>query len=143
MPNDSDTEDKPKKSRGGGPLPQGPSIWMQLAIAAAIFLILSVGYSAVRSYLSQQDNTVPISQIADDITAGKISTITVNGDNVTTSYTDGSTKTSHKEAESSLTQTLANYDIPGDKLAAVKITVQNQSGLQFWALQLIPIIVPS
>ena len=134
---------KPQKERGGGPLPQGPSIWMQLAIAAVIFLVLSAGYSAVRGYMSQQQNVVPISQIADDITAGKILSVEVNGNDITADYADGSTKTSHKETEDSLTQTLANYDVPADKLASVKITIQNESGVQFWALELLPIIIPS
>src|SRR5580698_2743917 len=95
-----DQKQQPPQRQGSG-MPPGPSIWMQLAIAAIIFLLLSAGYSAVRQYMTQQSETVPITQIADDIAAGKITSVTVNGDDVTATYTDGTTKTSHKEEEDS------------------------------------------
>jgi cell division protease FtsH len=140
MPESGDA--KKNKRPSGGP-PQGPSIWVQLAIAAVVFLVLSAGYSAVRDYIAQQNETVPISQVVSDIEADKISSITVEGDTVTAAYTDGTTKTSHKETEDSLTQTLVNYGVPAEKISAVKITVQDQSGFAFWAEELLPIIIPS
>ncbi|HEV3244844.1 MAG TPA: ATP-dependent zinc metalloprotease FtsH [Candidatus Paceibacterota bacterium] len=139
MPN-SDDSTKGKRPAGA---PQGPSIWVQLAIAAVVFLILSAGYSAVRDYLAQQNQTVPLSQIVNDLEAGKISSIAVQGDSITANYTDGTAKNSTKESENSFSQTLFNYGVPADKLSAVKITVEDQSGVQFWALELLPIIIPS
>src|SRR5262249_45344605 len=91
----------------------------------------------------QSQEQVSLSQIADDITAGKISTIAVEGDTVTAKYDDGTTKVSHKESENSLSQSFANLGIAPDKLAAVKITVEDQSGLRFWFLTLAPIILPA
>ncbi|MDR3571966.1 MAG: ATP-dependent zinc metalloprotease FtsH [Candidatus Pacebacteria bacterium] len=135
------TDDKKTKVPGGAP--QGPSIWMQLAIAAIVFLILSAGYSAVKQYFSQQSQSVPLSQIVSDVEAGKVSSITVQGNDVSATYADGSTKDATKEDENSFSQTLVNYGVPAEKISAVKITVQDQSGLQFWAITLIPIIVPS
>src|SRR3989338_11238538 len=108
MPNSAD---KPKKGQKMPP-PQGPNLWMQLMAAFAIFLLLSVGYSFVRQYITAQNETVPISQIAGDITAGKITALTVEGDTVTATYADPSNasgqaetkKKSRKETESSLTE---------------------------------------
>jgi hypothetical protein len=54
------TPKKDDKQQGG---PEGMSIWMQLAIAVFVFLALSAGYSAVREYITQQDETIPLSQI--------------------------------------------------------------------------------
>jgi cell division protease FtsH len=130
----------PQKPRGSDRLPEGPSIWMQLALAAVIFLILSAGYSAVKDYIAQKNETVPISQIADDITAGKISSIIVQGDAITATYTSGATKTSQKETEDSLTQTLANYGITPAELAVVKINIEDETGLRFWFLTLAPML---
>ena len=130
-----------KKPSGKGP--GGPNVWVQLALALLVFVILSAGYSMVRDYIAASQQAVPISQIADDISAGKIASLTVEGDTVTAKYADGSSKESHKEAESSLTDTLAHYTIPADKLAAVKITVQDQGGALFWFETLAPILVPS
>jgi cell division protease FtsH len=140
MPNSDDS--RQQKRQSGGSAPQGPSIWMQLAIAAAVFLVLSAGYSAVREYMAQESQTVPISQIVSDIEAGKVTSIVVQGDTLTATYTDGTTKTSNKEDEDSLSQTLVNYGVPADKISAVKITIEDQSGLEFWAVELLPILLP-
>ncbi len=127
------TDTPQQKPRGTG----GPSIWLQLAIAAVVFLLLSVGYSAIRDYITTQSETVPISQIASDVGAGKVSSITV-----TATYTDKSTKTSRKETEDSLTQTLARYGVTPTELANLKLDVQDESGLRFWTLTLLPLILP-
>ena len=135
---------KAPKTPEGTNAPQGggPSIWIQLAAALAIFLVLSAGYSLVREYFATQSATVPLSQVVSDINAGKITSIDVNGDAITATYADKSTKTSQKESESSLTQTLSDYGVAADKLAAVQITIQQEGGLRFWAIELLPILVP-
>lgn len=120
----------------------GPSIWIQLAAALAVFLVLSAGYSLVRQYVVDSTESVPLSQIATDINAGKIKSIIVAGDSVKATYNDESKKTSRKETEASLTQTLASYSIDPIKLAGVNISIQDESGFRFWALTLLPIIVP-
>ena len=114
-----------------------------MAIALGIFVLLSGGYSLVRQYVAQSSEEVPLSQIADDINADKIKSITVEGDTVTAKYTDGTEKTSHKEAESSLSQTLFNYGIQPTKLAAVSIEVKDQNGVKYWLATLIPIVLPA
>ena len=122
--------------------PRGPSIWVQMTAALVIFLVLSAGYSLIRQYITTQSEEVPLSQIAQDIEAGSISSIDVAGDKITATYADESEKTSRKETESSLTQTFSDLELSPEKLAAVKITIQDEGGLRFWALTLLPIIVP-
>ncbi len=134
----------PQKSKGGKPAPSaGPNIWLQLAIALGIFVLISGGYSAIKQYLVSSPQEEPLSQVADDISAGKIKSIIVEGDTVTATYTDGTSKISHKEAESSLTATLKNYSIDPAKLAAVSIKVQDQNGFKYWLTTLVPIILPA
>jgi cell division protease FtsH len=141
MPNSDDS--RKQKRQSGTPTPQGPSIWTQLAIAAVVFLLLSAGYSAVRQYMTTQSQTVPISQIMDDVSAGKISSVTVQGDSITATYADGTMKQSQKEDQDAFAQELVNYGVPADKIAALKVSVQDQSGVEFWTLELAPIIIPS
>lgn len=123
--------------------PDGMNIWMQIATALAVFLMLSVGYSLLREYVFQPEEQVPLSQIAGDITAGNISSIEVAGDQITAIYTDESKKVSRKEAEASLVETLSNYNIPPERLAAVQIQVKDEGGARFWFLTLAPILVPA
>ena len=99
----------PRKKRGEGGAPVsggGPSIWIQLTAAFAIFIVLSSGYSFIRQYIGDKTEEVPLSQIAVDITSGTIDSISVAGNKITAIYLDKSEKTSRKEGESSLVQTL-------------------------------------
>lgn len=139
-------EQKPTRKKGGDkpstPKKPDSNIWMQLIVALLIFAVVSAGYSLVKQYIASQGQPVPISQIADDITAAKITTIIVEGDTVTATYTDGSKKTSRKESETSLTQTLANYHIPEEQLAPIKITIQDEGGAKYWFFELAPLLLP-
>ena len=132
----------PRKPAGGEKPGAGPSLWIQLAAAFGVFLVLSLGYSFIRQYISSQNETVPLSQIAQDINAGTITAIDVSGDTITATYTDKKVKVSRKETESSLTQTFSDYGIDQQKLAAVKIEIKDESGIRFWFLTLLPILVP-
>ncbi len=119
-----------------------PNIWVQMAIALAIFIFVSAGYSLYRDYVASQNPTVALSQIVNDIENGKITSITVAGDQVTATYADKTVKVSQKESENSFTQTLANYGATPGEIDSVKIQVEDQSGLRFWFLTLAPLIFP-
>jgi len=117
-------------------------MWMQLATAFAIFLLLSAGYSFVKEYITAQKEEVPLSQIAQDIQADKIESIVLEGATIKAIYKDQTEKKSRKETEASFTETLANYGIAPEKIAAVKIDIQDEGGLRFWFLTLAPLLVP-
>ena len=120
----------------------GPNIWVQMAIAFAIFVLVSAGYSLYRDYISSQNPIVPLSQIVNDIENGKITSVAVSGDQVSATYADKSTKVSQKESENGFTQTLANYGVTPAQIDSVKIEVKDQSGVRFWFLTLAPLLVP-
>jgi cell division protease FtsH len=123
-------------------MPQGPSIWMQLLTATVIFLLLSTLYSSVKQYMSVEKESVPLSQIAADIEAGKISAVTIEGDVIKATYADKAEKTSRKETETSFTQTLANYNVSKERIDAVKIDIKDEGGARFWFLTLAPLLIP-
>ena len=135
-------KETPKKDAGKGAPTGNSNMWLQLAVAFGIFVLLSFGYSLVHQYVTTQDETIPISQVATDIEAGKITSVTVAGDTITAEYADKTEKTSRKQSDSSFTQTLNDYHVSADKLAAVKIEVKDEGGLRFWFLTLAPLIVP-
>lgn len=51
-------------------------------------------------------------------------------------------KKAKKETESSLTETLSNYGVDKNKLAAVAISVNDEDGWGYWFINLLPIILP-
>ncbi|NNM83944.1 ATP-dependent zinc metalloprotease FtsH [Candidatus Parcubacteria bacterium] len=98
-------------------------------------------YSLVGSF-SEPNNSIPLSEVASDVAAGKINAITVNGDALNIVYTDKSVKTSRKDPSAGLPETLATYGVTPAELAKVSITIQGQSGFEFWFVTLAPIILP-
>ncbi|MDO8522546.1 MAG: ATP-dependent zinc metalloprotease FtsH [bacterium] len=131
-----------RKTRGPVAPQKGPSIWVQLATAMLVFLLLSALYSSVKQYVSVEKEAVPLSQIAADIGAGKISEVIIEGDVIKATYADKTEKTSRKETETSFTQTLANYNVPKEQVDAVKIDIKNEGGARFWFLTLAPLLIP-
>jgi cell division protease FtsH len=83
-----------------------------------------------------------LSELAQKINAGEVSQIKVSGDNLNIKLKDGSTAVSQKEAETGLTETLKNFGVDAAALDKVDVSVEGQSGWQFWAGILIPTLLP-
>jgi cell division protease FtsH len=141
----------PKKPKGKKParlqadgwrtLLGGPSFFGNLVTTVLIFLLLMSLYSLIAGFI-EPDNSVPLSVVAADVAAGKISKITVNGDSLDLTYVDSTSKTSRKDPSAGLPETLATYGVTPEELANVSITIQGQSGFQFWFLTLAPVLLP-
>ena len=119
----------------------GPSFFGNLATTVLIFLILMSGYSLISS-LIRPSNDIPFSDVAADVATGKVSSITVSGDSLNLVYADKSTKTSRKDPSAGLPEALATYGVIPDELSKVAITIQGQSGFEFWFVTLAPILLP-
>lgn len=113
--------------------------------ALIIFLLIITVYSFIAGG-PQDIEEVPLTQVAQDIQAGLIDTIAVEGDKLTLTYASPEeaevTKTSQKEVGASLTETLVNYGVTPEALATVSIDVKKPSGLGFWLLNLAPFLIP-
>ncbi|MFZ2500795.1 MAG: ATP-dependent zinc metalloprotease FtsH [Minisyncoccia bacterium] len=131
----------PQRRRGLKTLLGGPSFFGNLITTALIFLLLMSAYSLVESF-SKPNNSIPLSSVAADVVAGKVSAIVVNGDSLELTYVDTTKKTSRKDPSSGLPETLATYGVTPAELAKVSITVQGQSGFEFWFLTLVPVLLP-
>ncbi|MHB1163493.1 MAG: ATP-dependent zinc metalloprotease FtsH [Minisyncoccota bacterium] len=132
---------KGPKRRGWKALFGGPSFFGNLLTTILTFLLLMSVYSLVTGF-TQPSTTVPLSAVASDVAAGKVSSIVVNGDMLDLTYADGSKKTSRKDPSAGLPETLATYGVTPEELAKVSITIQGQSGFEFWFLNLAPILLP-
>jgi len=106
-----------------------------------IFFVIIGLYSA---YLEESKNTseISISALSNDIKTDLIKKITIDGDNLEITYKDDSIKTSKKELETSLSQTLINYGVNSDQLKNVEIKVVEMSGILFWVISLAPFFIP-
>jgi cell division protease FtsH len=108
-----------------------------------VFLILFAIFG-LYAYLDPgtSDSKISVTELATDITDGKVSTIVVTEDKLSITYIDKTKKESKKEPQSSLTQTLSNLGVPKEKLASVKIENSDNMGLGYWAGNILPFAFP-
>ncbi len=132
----SNPSKRPKGVLGGK-----PSFVNNLFTIILTFILLMSVYSIIEN-LTKPSVTIPLSAVAADVAAGKVTAIVVDGDALTITYADNATKVSRKDPSSGLPETLATYGVTPAELAKAAITVQGQSGFEFWFLSLAPIILP-
>ena len=119
----------------------GPSFFGNLLTTVLIFMLLMSAYSLIQGFM-KPDIDVPLSVVAADVAEGKIKSISVKGDLLDLVYTDESVKVSRKDPSAGLPETLATYGVTPAELAKVSITIEGQSGFEFWFLTLAPILLP-
>jgi cell division protease FtsH len=84
---------------------------------------------------------VSLNTLANDINAGTVQQIKVNGDELDITMKDGTAAVSQKEAESGISDTLKNLGVSDTALQSVDLEVENQTGLAFWASILVEPII--
>lgn len=136
--NKKESKDKIKKP--------GSGITSNLLTALFIFLIIGALYSYV-SEINKGDPEIALSQVASDVSSGKVSSIIVSGEDLKITYKaeEGKTaevKKSKKEVGTALTETFAKYGIASTTLSSVSIDVKNESGFMYWFLNLAPFLLP-
>ena len=110
-------------------------------IGFIVFIALIALFSSF--YAPAKDTTtVGLNDLANDIRAGNVSSITVSGDTITTTLKDKSVTKTKKEADASLSQTLSNYGITPVMLSSIPLQVKDPSGFEYWATLLLPTLLP-
>lgn len=110
--------------------------WVFLA-----FIIISIMFSAMTGTFTEKKQ-ITLNNLALKINALEVEKITVSGNNLTVKLKDGEEMTAKKEAEASLSETLANYGVDQKAFREIPMEVKDESGLQFWASVLIPTLLP-
>ena len=130
---------KPPK---GGNTPPGWVLLRQAFLALIIFFSLVSIYSFVRDS-SRDVEEISLSALAQEISLGNVSSITIIGDKLEIIFRDSEEKKiSKKETGTALTTTLKNYDVSPEALSKVDIEVKNDQGFLYWFASLAPIVLP-
>ena len=131
--------------KGKGPrnflTPGAPGFVGNLLSTILVLLLLTSLYSLFVSG-SKDREQIPLSQVAADVKAGTLTAIKVEGNDLSLTYTDATEKTSMKDPQQGVPETLSVYGVTPEELARTKITIANESGFKFWFLNLAPIILP-
>lgn len=140
-PKNKKNDKNPEGGEASSGLTQEPNFWMQVGLTVLIFAALLSIYGIVNEEFLSKKEEISLSQLATDVSAGSVKSITVRGDNIEATYADEVIKETRKEAESALSETLTTYGVTPQSLAAVNIQVKDQSGVRFWLLTLgLPIL---
>jgi cell division protease FtsH len=127
-----------KKNRKLKPKPSNSTNLINVVL---IFLILIVGYSLLSSNTATKDS-ISLSELANDVNAGNVKLIEVEGNNIEITYKDDTIKKSKKELDSSITDTLSNLGVSTESLSAANIQVKDEGGFLYWFTNLAPFILP-
>lgn len=119
-----------------------PNFFSNFFSIVFIFLIIILLYGELMKNSTKNAENVPVSAIASLVSQDNVKEIIISGTDVIAYAKDGSIKKSHKENESSFTETLKNYGVSSDQIAKTPLTVKDESGVSYWILNLLPILLP-
>ncbi len=125
-------------------MPNKPSFLRHLMMIVVGIGIVVVLAGAAQDKYGGEKKEVSLSEVAGMIQNGQVAHIIVRGDKLEIEGVEKSDVviTAKKESESSFTETLANYGVTSEQLAKVNIEIKNQTGIGYWLVQLLPILLP-
>jgi len=138
---------KPGDKKGGIKVPQmspKQQFFANILSAVLIFLILITAYSYISESQANKPEVITVSSLAELVREGKVASIGVNDQelNIVLNDKEKTKKTSKKETEEALSQTLVNYGVTPEQLSKTQIKVEDENGFGRWAGILLPIILP-
>jgi len=114
----------------------------------ALLILVLIGSLADLFNKNKGDTRISLSETANLIQEGEVSKIIVDGNAMeivlTTLDEEGNAfvKTSKKESEASLSETLVNYGVSVETLQTLDIDIADPSGFAYWFGQIAPFLIP-
>ncbi len=110
-----------------------------IIIFIAAFVIMG-GLLATMNLETQE--TMDLATLANKVQNQEVTSLTIEGDEVTAQFQDGNTSVIMKETGTSLTTVFADYGVDPEKLRAIPTEVKQPSGFTYWASLIIPNLLP-
>lgn len=123
------------------PTPPKNDMWGSMTTTFLAILILYTLYSFFFAPQTKPEE-MALSALANDIQAGLVQEIVVEGNTLTATYEGDVKKKSKKETNVALSETLSYYGISPEAFSKVKIEVRDESGFKYWFFNLAPIVLP-
>ena len=115
--------------------------WRSFGTPPLIIIVVVAAYLYFAQNRTVQQE-VSLSTVVQEINNNAVKQVTVDGNKLTIVRKDGPDQIAQKEEESSLTQSLTNYGVEKEKLAAVDVQVKDLSGSRFWFGTILPFVIP-
>ncbi len=119
-----------------------PRVSRSLAFSVLIFMLITAAYIFVSGAGHADTEKISFSELAAGVSSGTVKSIEVSGDTLAIEMADGTKATAEKETEASLSESLKNYGVSAEKIAAADISVKSESSFAYWLFNIIPIVLP-
>ncbi len=113
----------------------------QIFIALGALFLIALIFAYLNSAF-EKPRAISLSDLVLKINSEEVSKIVIKNDDLDITLKDNSRVASKKEIQSSLTETLKNYGVLGEKLNKISIEVVQNVGLNFWVGTILPIFLP-
>ncbi len=105
-------------------------------------LVLLLGIFSFFDASNKKTTEISVAKLVSQINADQVKNITVTGSKLDVTLKDDSVATTRKEANEPLSDMLKNYGVSSEKIAAIDITVKDESGEGVWWMALLPYLLP-
>jgi cell division protease FtsH len=107
----------------------------------AVFLLIAAIFSSFSSGAAKS-NAVGIEALINQINNDQVSEIIVSGNKLAVTLKDNSKETVSKEPTESLSTLLSNYKVDPVKSTAIKISVKEETGWEYFLINIAPFLFP-
>lgn len=118
------------------------SIIFKNTLGILVFFLIIFLLSGYLQEDKKDENIINLTELVNDINSEKITSIENINEKINIVYKDGTEKTSKKEGQSSLTETLSNLGVDKTKLALTSIEVKEDRSAGYIAGSIFPFIFP-
>ena len=116
-------------------------LFKNITVVVVVFLLIS-GLFVLYGKPEKAPKKVSLSSLVQQVNDNKVQEIKVDNDNLDIILKNGIKEKSTKEKSSGIVETLKNYGVDSQKLQAVSIDVQGESGMNFWLGTILPFLLP-
>ncbi|MBU1563760.1 MAG: ATP-dependent zinc metalloprotease FtsH [Patescibacteria group bacterium] len=116
-------------------------LFKNLLIALLAFLIIAGLFTLINGPV-EKPTQISLNQLVNQINQEQVSEIVIKGDKLEIKLKDGLQEEATKEKETSLTESLKNYNIDPEKLKLIDLEIKGESGLFFWLSAFFPFLLP-
>jgi len=110
-------------------------------IAIIIFLVITGIFSTLTLSAKKVEN-IDLQKFVQQINAGEIQKIVIEGDKLNITLADGTLETLRKETNETLGELFKNYNTDPEKIKNIGIEVKEESGWSYWLNTLLPFLLP-
>lgn len=119
------------------------NFWNNMLTTVLALVLITAIFSYVTD-TKEEIEEITVSDVVQQVKAGEVSAILVEGEKLTVTYNDDSrTKgEARRESDAAITESLRNFGVTPEQLEPVEIEVKRESGFGYWAMQLAPFLFP-